>query len=247
MISAIGIVDNAIWDLRVRITGQRVQKPLGCSQDQVNSDASGTHLHLDDDTLVAQMLGFMDAGLSLDTNNPGTLSSAIDSARRFESFHIYGVEGPILADEIDSLAQLARSTCIPIAAGENHYGQWAFKELIEKRTVAIVLADVVKCGGVTEFLKIAAMADAHGLPVCPHFSNFVDVAYASALPNGLFHEFARDFFEPASQLMVHFVTPSDGRVAPLDKPGFGLGLGSDAKDLQDTPPPDARRGTAPDH
>ena len=91
---------------------------------------------------------------------------------------------------------------------------------------------------VTEFLKIAAMADAHGLPVCPHFGNFVDVACVSALPNGLFHEFAKNFFEPASRLMVHFATPSEGMVAPLDKPGFGLELRSDAKDLYGTPAPD---------
>jgi L-alanine-DL-glutamate epimerase-like enolase superfamily enzyme len=44
---------------------------------------------------------------------------------------------------------------LPIAAGENHYGKWEFKELIGRGALAFVQADVVKCGGVSEFLKIA--------------------------------------------------------------------------------------------
>src|SRR5690606_29725712 len=99
-----------------------------------------------------------DAHLCVDANNAWSLTTAIEIARQIEAFDIYWLEEPILADEIDSLAQLARATRIPIAAGENHYGKWEFRELIEKRAVAFVQADVVKCGGVTEFLKIAAMA-----------------------------------------------------------------------------------------
>ena len=186
-----------------------------------------------------------DIDLSLDANNAWGLTTAIQIARRLEPFDIYWLEEPILADEIDSLAQLAQATRIPIAAGENHYGKWEFKELIEKRAVAIVQADVVKCGGVTEFLKIAAMADAHGLPVCPHFSNFVDVSCVAAVPNGLFHEYAKDFFEPASQLLSAFAEPRDGIIAPLDRPGFGIELRPDAVEKYVTPPPGgvARRTT----
>jgi L-alanine-DL-glutamate epimerase-like enolase superfamily enzyme len=269
VMSAIGIVDNAVWDLKGRITGQPVHKLLGSFRDQVNSYGSGINLNLTDDELVAQMRGFAEAGfrmvkmkighqdpkrdierirrvreaigpdvdLAVDANNAWSLTSAIEISRQLEPFDIYWLEEPILADEIDSLAELACATRIPIAAGENHYGKWEFKELIEKRAVAIVQADVVKCGGVTEFLKIAAMADAHGLPVCPHFSNFVDVPCIAAVPNGLFHEYARDFFEPASQLIETCARPMDGMVAPLDRPGFGIEIRPDAAQRYGTPPP----------
>lgn len=265
---AIGIVDNAIWDLKGRITGQPVHKLLGCYRDSVPSYGSGINLNLDDDELVAQMAGFVRAGfrmvkmkighpdpqrdierirrvreaigpdvdLCVDANNAWSLTTAIEIARQIEPFDIYWLEEPILADEIDSLAQLARATRIPIAAGENHYGKWEFKELIGKRAVAFVQADVVKCGGVTEFLKIAAMADAHGLPVCPHFSNFVDVACIAAVPNGLVHEFAEDLFEPPARLLESCARPVDGMIAPLDRPGFGLELLPDAAERFGTPP-----------
>lgn len=277
VMTAIGIVDTAIWDLKGRITGQPVHKLLGGFQSRVNSYGSGINLNLDDDALVRQMRGFVDAGfrmvkmkighqdprrdiervrrvreaigpevdLSLDANNAWSLTAALQIARQLEPFDIYWLEEPILADEVDSLARLAQGTRIPIAAGENHYGKWEFKELIEKRAVAIVQADVVKCGGVTEFVKIAAFADAHGLPVCPHFSNFVDVGCVAAVPNGLFHEYAQDLFEPAACLVQDCARPVDGMVAPLDAPGFGLALRQDAADRYGEPPPEGvpRRST----
>jgi L-alanine-DL-glutamate epimerase-like enolase superfamily enzyme len=277
VMTAIGIVDTAIWDLKGRITGQPVHKLLGSFRDSVNSYGSGINLNLTDDELVAQMVGFVRAGfrmvkmkvghqdpardiervrrvreaigpdidLSLDANNAWSLASAIDIARRLEPFDIYWLEEPILADEIDSLAQLARSTGIPIAAGENHYGKWEFKELIEKRALAFVQADVVKCGGVTEFVKIAAMADAHGLPVCPHFSNFVDVPCVAAVPNGLFHEHAKELFDPASRLLRSFAEPVDGMITPQALPGFGIELRADAVEKFSVPPAGAagRRNT----
>jgi len=265
---AIGIVDNAIWDLKGRITGQPVHKLLGAYRDSVPSYGSGINMNLSDDDLAAQMGGFAKAGfpmvkmkighhdprrdierirrvreaigpdvdLCVDANNAWSLTAAIDIARQIEPYDIYWLEEPILADEIDSLAQLAQATRIPIAAGENHYGKWEFRELIEKRAVTFVQADVVKCGGVTEFMKIAAMADAHGLAVCPHFSNFIDVPCIAAAPNGLIHEYAADFFGPASQLLVDVAKPVAGMVAPLAKPGFGLELRPDAADKFGTPP-----------
>jgi len=277
VMTAIGIVDTAIWDLKGRITGQPVHKLLGGFQSQVNSYGSGINLNLDDEALVRQMRGFVEAGfrmvkmkighrdprrdiervrrvreaigpdvdLSLDANNAWSLTSALDIARQLEPFDIYWLEEPILADEVDSLARLAQGTRIPIAAGENHYGKWEFKELIEKRAVAIVQADVVKCGGVTEFIKIAAMADAHGLPMCPHFSNFVDAGCVAAVPNGLFHEYAQDLFEPAARLVQACARPVDGMIAPLDAPGFGLTLRDDAVARYGSAPPDGvpRRST----
>lgn len=260
VITAMGIVDNAVWDLKGRITGQPLHKLLGGFQDSVNSYGSGINMNLSDDELVLQMRAFVDAGfkmvkmkighrdpgvdlervrrvreaigpdidLSLDANNAWSVSTAIRMAGKLEPYNIYWLEEPILADEIGSLATLAKETRIPIAIGENHYTKWEFKQLIEQGAVDIVQADVTKCGGVTEFMKIAAMADAYGLPVCPHFSNFTDVACVAAVPNGLFHEYAEDMFEPASRLLTDCAKPSSGRITPLDKPGFGIELNADA-------------------
>jgi D-arabinonate dehydratase len=257
---AIGIVDNAIWDLKGRITNQPLHKLLGGFQSSVNSYGSGINLNLDDDALIAQMRGYVDLGfrmvkmevghrdahvdmqrvrrvreaigpdvaLAVDANNSWSLTRAIEMARKLEEFDLYWLEEPMLADEVDGLAILARETSIPIAVGENHYTKWEFKDLLQKQAVEIVQADVTKCGGVTEFMKIAAMADAFGLAVCPHVSSFVDVPCVAAIPNGLFHEYVEGIVEPASRLLVESAVPVRGRITPLDRPGFGIELRPDA-------------------
>lgn len=262
VVHAIGVVDNAIWDLKGKITNQPLHRLLGGFQDSVNSYGSGINLNLSNDELVSQVRLFVadgfkmvkikighkdpdvdvervrlvrqeigpDIDLSLDVNNAWSFGAAIDLARRFEPFDIYWLEEPILADEISNYSRLADRTSIPIAAGENHYTKWEFKELIEKGSIRIVQADVVKCGGLTEFLKIAAMADAYGLPVCPHHSALTDVPGIAAVSNGLFHEYAGAMFEPVSRMVKASAKPAGGMVTPLEKPGFGIELDPAAVD-----------------
>lgn len=275
-IIAMSIIDNAVWDIKGKITKQPVHKLLGGFQDSVNSYGSGINLNLTSDELVKQMTDFVkdgfkavkmkighkdpkidleriklvrkaigpDISLMVDSNNAWSLTTAIDMAKRMEQYDIYWLEEPILADEIGSLAKLAKETSIPIAVGENHYGKWEFKEMIEQGAVEIVQADIGKCGGVTEFLKIAALADAYGLPVCPHNSPFLDVPCIAAVPNGLFHEFVAVSFEPISQVVKGAVKPKGGMIAPFDKPGFGIEVNAEAaKKFAQRPSADQMRRT----
>ncbi len=173
--------------------------------------------------LVREAIG-PDVDLAVDVNNGWSLQTAIRMARKLEDYDIYWLEEPILADEIDNLAKLARETNIPIAVGENHYAKWEFKELMERGAVEIVQADVGKCGGVTEFIKIAALADAYGLPVCPHHTEYIDAPLVAAVPNGLFHEYIHEWFVPMRRVFIDPIKPGNGQVSPLDKPGFGIEL-----------------------
>lgn len=185
--------------------------------------------------LVRETIG-PDVDLALDVNNGWSLQTAIRMARKLEEYDIYWLEEPVLADEMDNLARLASETSIPIAVGENHYTKWEFKELMERGAVEIVQADVGKCGGVTEFLKIAAIADAYGLPVCPHHTEYIDVAMVAAIPNGLFHEYIHEWFAPMGQLFMDPIKPRNGEISPSDKPGFGIELDEAAiKKLQVRP------------
>ncbi len=193
---------------------------------------------LDRVKLVRETIG-PDIDLALDVNNGWSLTTAIRMARKLEQYDIYWLEEPILADEIDSLAKLADETSIPIAVGETHYTKWEFKELMQRGAVEIVQADIGKCGGVTEFIKIAAMADAYGLPVCPHFSFYTDVPVVAAIPNGLFTEYAHEFFAPAEQLFVDPIRPVNGETVPSNKPGFGIEINQEAFErLRTAPMPD---------
>ncbi len=182
--------------------------------------------------------------LTVDVNNGWSLQTAIRMAHRLEEYDIYWLEEPILADEIDNLAKLARETSIPIAVGENHYTKWEFKELMEKGAVQIVQADIGKCGGVTEFIKIAAMADAYGLPVCPHHTEYIDVPLVAAVPNGLFHEYIQELFVPMRRIFIDPIQPDHGEVSPPNKPGFGLELNEAViEELKVKPAPEALAGT----
>ena len=166
--------------------------------------------------------------LALDVNNGWSLKTAVRMAKKLEEYDIYWLEEPILADEMDNLAKLAKETIIPIAVGENHYTKWEFKELMERGAVEIVQADIGKCGGVTEFIKIAAMADAYGLPICPHHTEYVDAPLVAAVPNGLFHEYIQEFFDPMGQVFIDPIKPEKGKISPSNKPGFGIELNEEA-------------------
>jgi D-arabinonate dehydratase len=190
--------------------------------------------------LVREAIG-PDIDLTLDVNNGWSLNTAIRMAHKLEKYDIYWLEEPILADEIDNLAKLARETSIPIAVGENHYTKWEFKELMERGAVEVVQADIEKCGGVTEFIKIAAMADAYGLPICPHHTEYIDAALVAAVPNGLFHEYIKEFFDPLGEILVDPIKPENGEVSPSNKPGFGIELNAAAFEKRKTKPGEMKR------
>ncbi len=187
--------------------------------------------------LVRETIG-PNVDLTLDVNNGWSIKTAIRMAKKLEEYDIYWLEEPILADEIDNLVKLADETSIPIAVGENHYTKWEFKELIERGAVEIVQADIGKCGGVTEFIKIAAIADAYGLPVCPHGSAYISVPVVAAVPNGLFSEYIQGIHDPMGQVFIDPIKARNGKVIPSNKPGFGIELNEEAiKRLKAKPKP----------
>lgn len=160
--------------------------------------------------------------LAVDVNNGWSLNAALKLARELEQYDIAWLEEPILADEIDNLAKLAQETSIPVAVGENHYTRWEFKQLMETGAAGIVQPIVGKCGGVTEFLKIAALADSYGIGVCPHFSYFTDVPLVAGISNGVICEYAHEYYKAIEQLFVDPVRPCNGEISPSKKPGFGV-------------------------
>jgi len=162
--------------------------------------------------------------LAVDVNNGWSLNNALRMTKKLERYDIYWLEEPILADDIEGLAKLASDTSIPITVDENHYTKYGFRELIEKGAVEIVQADIGKCGGVTEFKKIAGMSEAWGLPVCPHHTEYVDIPLVAAIPNGLFVEYIAEFFGPVGQIFRDPIHPIHGNIVPSNKPGFGMDL-----------------------
>ena len=146
-----------------------------------------------------------------------------------------GVTGLVPAPPGNLAKAIIEEGIKPYVIGENplhHERIWSrmyWGMLVSGRRGAAVNAiGVVRCGGLTEFLKIAALADAYGLPVCPHNSPLTDVPVVAAVPNGLFHEHVEEMSASIGRMVKDRASPERGMVVPLDKPGFGIELDPEA-------------------
>jgi L-alanine-DL-glutamate epimerase-like enolase superfamily enzyme len=134
-----------------------------------------------------------DVLLMLDANNAWSdVPTALRYAERFAPYDPYWIEEPFSPDQIDNHAKLAALISIPIATGEIEAGRWRFKELLDKQAASILQADAAVCGGITEFRRIAALADAYGVTMCPHWFHDLHVHMVAASPNGQFVEYFPD-------------------------------------------------------
>ncbi len=109
-----------------------------------------------------------DFAILVDVNNAYLPHTAIKMARRLEEFNVWHFEEPVPAYDYQGLAALAEAVDIPIAAGEQEYQRWQFRDLITIGKVDILQPDVIKCGGITEFKKIAALAQTYDKPITVH-------------------------------------------------------------------------------
>jgi L-alanine-DL-glutamate epimerase-like enolase superfamily enzyme len=131
--------------------------------------------------------------LMLDANNAWhDVPTARRFIDRFVDYDPYWIEEPFGPDEIDNHAALAAAIRIPVATGEIEAGRWRFKEILEKRAAAILQTDAAVCGGITEFRRIAALADGFGVTVCPHWFHDLHVHLVGSSPNARFVEYFPD-------------------------------------------------------
>lgn len=96
------------------------------------------------------------------------LPTALRIARELENFNILWFEEPIIPDTIEALSDLRSRTKVPLSFGERLYSSWQFRTLLEARAADFVQPDVSHAGGITEMKKIAAIAETHHIPFCPH-------------------------------------------------------------------------------
>lgn len=165
-----------------------------------------------------------DVKLLLDANCAYRYYEAIRFAKRVEEYDPFWFEEPVMPDDYAGHRKLAEATSIPIATGENEYTRYGFRDLIEHNSAAIFNADAKILGGVTEFMKVAALAQAHDLDIAPHGSQDIHVHMVAAISNGLILEFYRDSVDPMWGKMYHetLTLNADGTVSPPNVPGIGV-------------------------
>jgi L-alanine-DL-glutamate epimerase-like enolase superfamily enzyme len=162
--------------------------------------------------------------LMCDINQRWDVRQAISIGNRIEEFRLFWLEDVVAHDDYDGLARAAAALATPIAAGEYVYGAVPFRHLLEARSVDIVMIDVLRAGGITQWLKIAAMAEAFNLPVVSHLIPELHVHLVAAVPNGLTVE----YMPWSVKLFEEVPLPRNGELAVPDKPGLGLAFDREA-------------------
>ncbi|PYN59686.1 MAG: hypothetical protein DMD92_08590 [Candidatus Rokuibacteriota bacterium] len=159
-----------------------------------------------------------DVDLMCDINQLWSVNHAIEVGRRLEPYHLYWLEDPVAHDDYAGLARVADALTTPIAAGEYHYGIVPFRHLLEARSIDVVMIDLVRVGGITQWMKVAGMAEAFNLPVVSHLVPEIHVHLVAAIPNGLTVEYM------PWTLRLFEETPAleGGRLTVPTKPGLGL-------------------------
>lgn len=154
---------------------------------------------------------------------------AIRLARALEPYQPMFLEEPVLPENVEALATVARATSIPIATGERLLTKWGFRQVLEQQAAAVLQPDLSHAGGILECRFIAAMAETHFASVAPHCP-LGPVALAACLqldactPNFLVQEHVTT---GEGYLRQPFVVEG-GYVALPEGPGLGIEVDEEA-------------------
>ena len=158
------------------------------------------------------------------------LPAATRIARALEPYDILFLEEMVLPDGVSALKSLRQATTIPICGSERLFGRLEFYPVISAGAVEIVMPDLVWTGGITEFRKVAALADTFQLPIAPHncggpIATAANVHVAAHVPNLLRLELVRAFYHGFyDDLVIGTPVLRDGCLELPAGPGIGTRL-----------------------
>ena len=175
---------------------------------------------------VARDIVGPDIKLMIDASTLYAHHEAIVAAERIEKYDIFWLEEPVKVDDLRGYELVAQATSIPIATGEGEHTKYGFRDLIERRCAAILQPDAMIMGGITEWMKVAAMAQAYHLPMSHHGPHQIHAHLLAAVPNGLIvEEYFTSEDEPIKGgLYKEVLRPVDGYIHPPGQPGLGIEL-----------------------
>lgn len=161
--------------------------------------------------------------LMADANQGLTEAQAIRLGRRLEPFDLTWFEEPLPAWDLDGLARVAAALDTPIASGETEYTRYGFRRMLELRSADILMPDLQRVGGVSEFMRVGHMAESHDIAVSSHLFPETSVQVLGALSNAIFLEYMPWF----SSLYNETLEFRDGSAAVPERPGWGFTFNRD--------------------
>ncbi len=263
-LDAIAACDIALWDILGKAAGRPVHKLMGgCYRQKVPCYISGlprptieervelavewiqkgysaikmalglgVEQDLDNLRAVREAVG-EDVALMNDAHWRYTLSEAIRLGRGMEALGCTFLEAPLVPEDLPGLADLARALQIDIAMGEERRTRHQFREVFALRSADIVQPDVGRTG-LSEFRKIATMAEAHNVPVIPHlgpaFGVFLaaGIHAAASVPNLPIMEFQPSVFDKANAILKTPIVCEASYLTVPTGPGLGVEVDEEA-------------------
>lgn len=196
-----------------------------------------TMKHIERFAAVRKLIGD-NVDLAIDFHGRVSPAMAVRFAELLKPYVPFFIEEPCLPENVDCMANIARTTSVPIASGERLFGKWAYRELLEKQAVSVIQPDICHVGGIFEGRKLAAMAELYYVNVAPH-NPLGPISLASCLqldaciPNFLVQEHPGN--PDGSDLGVGYIKEpfviKGGYIETPKKPGLGVEL--DEKALED--------------
>lgn len=245
---ALSALDIAAWDVVGKVAGLPLHTLLGGFRRDIPVYGSGGWLDLTDEELVAECEAFASQGITAykykigsardedrtkllrstmsddftllaDANQRFDARGALEVSNMLSEYGVAWIEEPVLADSVDDLAEVAASSPVPTAAGENAYFGWGFREICERRAASYLQPDVARCGGITEFRKIAALADSFEVSLSSHLWHELSITLVGAARRGWAAEYAELL---PDGVFTHPFPVVDGKIAVPDVPGHGV-------------------------
>ena len=254
-------IDQALWDIRGKVTGWPLYRLLGGISRPIPAYAGGVSLgYQEPAALVDEARPLVAAGyravklrvgdtpgrdlervaavrkafgdglvILVDANTGYSLADARAAMPGLDAHGVGWLEEPFPAHDHRSYALAATFGRVPLAAGENHYTRFEFTRVIEDRVITILQPDLSKTGGITEGLRIAAMASAWKLSVNPHTSMTglnmaASIHFLAAIDNAGYFEadVSKGNLFRDTLVGTPYTLGKDGCVRPLEKPGVGV-------------------------
>jgi L-alanine-DL-glutamate epimerase-like enolase superfamily enzyme len=158
-----------------------------------------------------------DANQSLDENE------AIKRGRLLEEFDLSWYEEPIPAWDLEGLARVKAAIAVPVASGETEYARYGFRQMLQLRCADIMMPDLQRVGGVTEFMRVGKMCEAFDVAVSSHLFSEMSIQLLGALSNVAFLEYM-PWFKDLYQEAIAF---ENGEALVPSRPGLGFTFNQD--------------------
>jgi galactonate dehydratase len=180
-----------------------------------------------------------DFGIAIDFHGRVHKPMAKVIAKELDPYHLFFIEEPVLPENLEALRDIVQHTSTPIATGERMYSRWDFKGLLQAGYVDVIQPDLSHAGGISEVVKIAAMAEAYDVAIAPHCP-LGPIALAACIQvdavahNALIQEQSIGIhYNQGNDLLDYLADPgvfhyADGFVNLPTAPGLGIEINEDA-------------------